>query len=165
MVLYFGGGLLMLMKFDDICCIGVLFCLVFNFVFDVEISVEMDLNDMDEVCYDVLVDIGMMWVSFGVQDFQLEVQKVINWIQIFEYIKLVVDVVWVWGVYLVNCDFFYGLLYQMLEMLVEIVRQILMFDLDCIVLFGYVYVLWMKKYQMMIKEEVLLDVDQCFDQL
>ncbi len=162
--LHFGGGSPTLMKPDDIRRIGALFRTAFNFAPDAEISVEMDPNDMDEARYDALADIGMTRASLGVQDFQAEVQKAINRIQTFEQTRSVVDAVRARGVHSVNCDLLYGLPHQTLETLAETVKQILTLDPDRIALFGYAHVPWMKKHQTMIKEEVLPDVDQRFEQ-
>lgn len=162
--LHFGGGSPTLMKPEDIRRIGTLFRSAFNFATDAEISVEMDPNDMDEARYDALADIGMTRASLGVQDFQAEVQRAINRIQTFEQTKSVVDAVRARGVHSVNCDLLYGLPHQTLETLAATVNQILTLDPDRIALFGYAHVPWMKKHQTMIKEEVLPDVDQRFDQ-
>lgn len=162
--LHFGGGSPTLMKPEDIRRIGALFRSAFNFATDAEISVEMDPNDMDEARYDALADIGMTRASLGVQDFQAEVQRAINRIQTFEQTKSVVDAVRARGVHSVNCDLLYGLPHQTLDTLAATVNQILTLDPDRIALFGYAHVPWMKKHQTMIKEEVLPDVDQRFDQ-
>ena len=162
--LHFGGGSPTLMTPHDIRRVGALFRSAFNFAPDAEISVEMDPNDMDEARYDALADIGMTRASLGVQDFQPEVQKAINRIQTFEQTKSVVDAVRARGVHSVNCDLLYGLPHQTLDTLAATVRQILTLDPDRIALFGYAHVPWMKKHQTMIKEEVLPDVDQRFDQ-
>jgi oxygen-independent coproporphyrinogen-3 oxidase len=162
--LHFGGGSPTLMTPQDIRRVGAIFRSAFNFAPDAEISVEMDPNDMDEARYDALADIGMTRASLGVQDFQAEVQKAINRIQTFEQTKSVVDAVRARGVHSVNCDLLYGLPHQTLDTLAATVRQILTLDPDRIALFGYAHVPWMKKHQTMIKEEVLPDVDQRFDQ-
>lgn len=162
--LHFGGGSPTLMTPDDIRRIGALFRRSFTFAPDAEISVEMDPNDMDEARYDALADIGMTRASLGVQDFQPEVQKAINRIQTFEQTKSVVDAVRARGVHSVNCDLLYGLPHQTLDTLAATVEQILSLDPDRIALFGYAHVPWMKKHQTMIKEDVLPDVHQRFEQ-
>ncbi len=162
---HFGGGSPTMLRPDDL--IGLMTALrsAFRFADDVEISVEMDPNDLDEPRYDALAAIGMTRASLGVQDFHPEVQKAINRIQTFEHTKSVVDAVRARGVHSVNCDILYGLPHQTEATLTETVKDILSLAPDRIALFGYAHVPWMKKHQTMIKEEVLPGLDERFGQM
>lgn len=88
----------------------------------------------------------MNWVSFGVQDFDLKVQIVIGWVQFYEIVVDVVVYLCVVGLDVFNFDLMYGLLYQSEVSIVDMVIKMFLFNLGCIVFFGYVYVLWMCKY-------------------
>ena len=129
------------------------------FVLDegVEISVEMDPNDLDEPRYDALADIGMTRASLGVQDFEPRVQQAINRIQTFGQTRAVVEAVRARGVRSVNCDIVYGLQHQTLETLENTVRDIVSLAPDRVALFGYAHVPWMKKHQQLIPETSLPD--------
>ena len=162
---HFGGGSPTMVKPDDLTAL--MNCLrdSFHFAPDVEISVEMDPNDLDEGRYDALAAIGMTRASLGVQDFDEKVQQTINRIQTFEQTKSVVDAVRARGVHSVNCDILYGLPHQTLDTLRDTVKQIISLDPDRIALFGYAHVPWMKKHQTMIPEDALPDVMERYQQM
>ncbi|PYB75600.1 oxygen-independent coproporphyrinogen III oxidase [Rhizobium wuzhouense] len=162
---HFGGGSPTMLRPEDL--IGLMAALreAFHFAEDVEISVEMDPNDLDEPRYDALAAIGMTRASLGVQDFHPEVQRAINRIQTFDHTKSVVDAVRARGVHSVNCDILYGLPHQTEETLAETVRDILSLAPDRIALFGYAHVPWMKKHQTMIRQEVLPGIEARFAQM
>lgn len=162
---HFGGGSPTMLKPQDM--IALMQCLraSFSFAEDVEISVEMDPNDLDEGRYDALAAIGMTRASLGVQDFDPKVQKTINRIQTFEQTRSVVEEVRARGVHSVNCDILYGLPYQTTESLRDTVDQIVSLDPDRVALFGYAHVPWMKKHQTMIPEKALPDVAERYRQM
>ncbi len=162
---HFGGGSPTMLRPDDMIALMAALKDAFRFSDDVEISVEMDPNDLDEPRYDALAAIGMTRASLGVQDFHPEVQKAINRIQTFEHTKSVVDAVRARGVHSVNCDILYGLPHQTEATLTETVKDILSLAPDRIALFGYAHVPWMKKHQTMIKEEVLPGLEERFAQM
>lgn len=162
---HFGGGSPTMLRPDDLIDLMAALRAAFRFADDVEISVEMDPNDLDEPRYDALAAIGMTRASLGVQDFHPEVQKAINRIQTFEHTKSVVDAVRARGVHSVNCDILYGLPHQTEATLTETVKDILSLAPDRIALFGYAHVPWMKKHQTMIKEEVLPGLEERFAQM
>lgn len=162
---HFGGGSPTMLRPDDLVGLMTALRSAFSFADDVEISVEIDPNDLDEPRYDALAAIGMTRASLGVQDFHPEVQKAINRIQTFEHTKSVVDAVRARGVHSVNCDILYGLPHQTEATLTETVKDILSLAPDRIALFGYAHVPWMKKHQTMIKEEVLPGLEERFAQM
>ena len=147
---HLGGGSPTMLRPDDIIALMARLRSAFGFADDVEISVEMDPNDLDEARYDALAQIGLSRASLGVQDFDPKVQAAINRIQSFEQTKSVVDAVRRRGVRSVNCDLLYGLPYQTEEGLLRTVDQLLLLSPDRIALFGYAHVPWMKKHQQMI---------------
>lgn len=162
---HFGGGSPTMVRPDDLIDLMAALRSAFRFADDVEISVEMDPNDLDEPRYDALAAIGMTRASLGVQDFHPKVQKAINRIQTFEQTKSVVEAVRARGVHSVNCDILYGLPHQTDTTVAETVNDILSLAPDRIALFGYAHVPWMKKHQTMIKEEVLPGLEERFAQM
>ncbi len=162
---HFGGGSPTMVAPEDMVDLMKALRDAFAFGDDVEISVEMDPNDLDEPRYDALAAIGMTRASLGVQDFNPKVQKTINRIQTFEQTKSVVDAVRARGVHSVNCDILYGLPYQTIGTLETTVGDIISLSPDRIALFGYAHVPWMKKHQTMIPEDALPDVEERFRQM
>ncbi|MGE8104188.1 oxygen-independent coproporphyrinogen III oxidase [Allorhizobium sp. NPDC080224] len=162
---HFGGGSPTMVRPDDMIDLMAALRSAFTFAEDVEISVEMDPNDLDEPRYDALAAIGMTRASLGVQDFHPEVQKAINRIQTFEHTKSVVEAVRARGVHSVNCDILYGLPHQTEATVAETVKDILSLAPDRIALFGYAHVPWMKKHQTMIKDEILPGLEERFAQM
>ncbi len=162
---HFGGGSPTMLRPDDLAALMAALRHSFTFAADVEISVEMDPNDLDEGRYDALSAAGMTRASLGVQDFDPKVQKTINRIQTFAQTKSVVDAVRARGVRSVNCDILYGLPYQTLATVERTVADIVSLSPDRIALFGYAHVPWMKKHQTMIPEEALPGIDMRYAQM
>ena len=161
---HFGGGSPTMLKPEDIVKLDRKLRAAFHYLPDVEISVEIDPNDMEDARFDALAQIGMTRVSLGVQDFDPKVQKAINREQSFEQTKAVVDGARQRGVSSVNLDLLYGLPHQTSESVEETMRQALTLRPDRIALFGYAHVPWMKKHQTMIDEATLPDAAQRFEQ-
>jgi oxygen-independent coproporphyrinogen-3 oxidase len=163
--IHWGGGSPTMLKPEDM--VALMDCLrqAFNISTDVEVSVEMDPNDLDEARYDALAAIGLTRASLGVQDFDPAVQKAINRIQSFDQTRSVVEAVRARGVRSVNCDVLYGLPYQTLSSLERTVKDIISLDPDRIALFGYAHVPWMKKHQTMIPDVALPGVGERYNQM
>jgi len=161
--IHLGGGSPTLMSPEDIVALKAALARAFTLDGAVEISVEMDPNDLDEPRYQAFAAIGMTRASLGVQDFEPKVQGAINRIQTFEQTKSVVDAVRVRGVRSVNCDIVYGLPHQTMATLETTVRDIISLSPERVALFGYAHVPWMKKHQQMIPETSLPDAHRRFD--
>src|SRR5690606_32488315 len=95
---HFGGGSPTLLDPADMIELMARLRSAFEFAAEVEISVEMDPNDLDAPRYAALAAIGMTRASLGVQDFNPTVQKTINRIQTFEQTAGVVEAVRARGV-------------------------------------------------------------------
>lgn len=155
--IHLGGGSPTLVAPEDLIALKAALAGAFAMDDAVEISVEMDPNDLDEPRYDAFAAIGMTRASLGVQDFEPRVQNAINRIQTFEQTRSVVDAVRARGVRSVNCDIVYGLPHQTMETLENTVRDIISLAPERVALFGYAHVPWMKKHQQMIPDESLPD--------
>lgn len=149
---HLGGGSPTMLKPEDIIRLDEALRAAFVYLPDVEISVEIEANDMDEARFDALAAIGMTRASLGVQDFDPRVQGAINREQSFDLTKSVVEAVRSRGVRSVNLDLLYGLPHQTKESVTSTVRQALTLRPDRIALFGYAHVPWFKKHQTMIEE-------------
>jgi oxygen-independent coproporphyrinogen-3 oxidase len=152
---HFGGGSPTMLGPADMVALDRAMRRAFSYLPGVEISVEMDPNDMDDARFDALAAIGLTRASLGVQDFDPMVQRTINREQSFEQTKAVVDGVRVRGVGSVNLDLLYGLPHQTVESVAATARQALTLAPDRIALFGYAHVPWFKKHQTMIDEGAL----------
>jgi oxygen-independent coproporphyrinogen-3 oxidase len=155
--IHLGGGSPTLLAPEDMLVLKGVLAEAFTLADDIEISVEMDPNDLDGPRYEAFATIGMTRASLGVQDFEPRVQQAINRIQTFGQTKSVVDAVRARGVRSVNCDIVYGLPHQTMATLENTVRDIVSLTPERVALFGYAHVPWMKKHQQMIPEASLPD--------
>lgn len=105
-------------------------------------------------------EFGFNCVSFGVQDFDMEVQKVVNCMQILEEICIIVEVVCILQYCLINFDLIYGLLKQMLDSFVCMVDEVIVLQLDCFLVFNYVYLFECFMLQWWINVDDLLSLGQ-----
>jgi oxygen-independent coproporphyrinogen III oxidase len=154
---HLGGGSPTLLSSGDMLALREHINTAFRLSPDVEISVEIDPNDMNEDRYAGLQSMGLTRASLGVQDFAAVVQQAINRPQGFEETKMVVDRVRQLGVHSVNLDMLYGLPFQTQESISTTTKQVISMQPDRVALFGYAHVPWMKKHQTMIDESQLPD--------
>ncbi|WP_459460391.1 oxygen-independent coproporphyrinogen III oxidase [Rhizobium sp. No.120] len=131
---------------------------------DANISIEIDPNDMDEQRLDAFARVGTTRASFGIQDFDLRVQKAINREQSFETTRRVIDGMRDHGIGSVNIDLLYGLPFQTVATLGKTIDLSLSLRPDRIAIFGYAHVPWFKKHQTMIDEATLPDPGLRFEQ-
>ena len=162
---HFGGGSPTMLRPSDLAALDQALRCAFDYRPGVEISVEMDPNDMDEARFDALAAMGLTRASLGLQDFDPKVQQAINREQSFEQTKAVVDGVRARGIRSVNLDLLYGLPHQTCESVATTIGEALSLDPDRIALFGYAHVPWFKKHQTMIDAASLPDVQDRFAQM
>lgn len=164
LALHLGGGSPSMLRPDDLLALVRGIRDHFRARPSLEISVEIDPNDMTNEGYDALAGAGVTRISVGVQDFDPQVQRAINRLQSFEQTRAVVDGMRTRGVGSVNLDILYGLPYQTTATVLATVEQALSLAPDRIALFGYAHVPWMKTHQRMIDEAALPGVGERFDQ-
>lgn len=112
-----------------------------------EISVEVDPRVTTPEHLAVLRRHGWNRVSMGVQDFDPEVQELVNRVQPFEMTKALVDAARELGYESLNLDLIYGLPGQKLEGFAQSVDQVLTLRPDRIAMYSYAHVPWLKKPQ------------------
>ncbi|WP_324948761.1 oxygen-independent coproporphyrinogen III oxidase [Oligoflexus sp.] len=97
---------------------------------EAEWSVELDprLVKEDEIRY--LYEIGVNRVSFGIQDFDPQVQKAINRIQPYEKVAEAVELVRSCGIPYINIDLIYGLPFQTEESMQRTLDQVIRLSPD-----------------------------------
>lgn len=162
--IHLGGGSPSLLKPEDLEELRVALQSGFRIDPDVEVSIEMDPNDLTGEQLDGMAAFGMTRASFGIQDFNPQVQATINRIQTFEQTANCIHAMRERGIGSINLDVLYGLPHQTTETVLDTVAQVLSLAPDRIALFGYAHVPWMKKHQTMIEERVLPGVLERFEQ-
>lgn len=154
--MHFGGGTPTFFSAEQLKRIIALIKKYFkNWSNEAEISCEIDPRFLDQEQVNVLVQNGFNRVSFGVQDFNDEVQKAVHRIQPYEITKNAVDMVRNAGIKSVNMDLIYGLPYQSFESFKDTLKKALTLDTDRFAVFNYAHVPWMKKTMRKIDETTL----------
>ena len=120
-----------------------------------ETSMEVDPRFCDEEFVETMRDIGVDRVSFGVQDFDLEVQKAINRLQSIEDTASAMSRIRAAGIGRINIDLVYGLPKQTPETLARTLDAALALAPDRFAVFAYAHVPWMKARQRLIDSESL----------
>ncbi|MEA3497484.1 MAG: oxygen-independent coproporphyrinogen III oxidase [Campylobacterota bacterium] len=118
-----------------------------NFSSDAEISCEVDPRFFEQGHMDVLKEAGCNRLSFGVQDLDPQVQKIIHRIQPFETTQNVVNIARDAGIKSINIDLIYGLPHQTKETFAKTIRDIVKLNPDRLAVFNYAHVPWMMKTQ------------------
>jgi oxygen-independent coproporphyrinogen III oxidase len=128
-----------------------------NFDFDpqAEISIEINPRYVDKEYIFFLRELGFNRVSFGIQDFNREVQIAVNRIQPEELLFNVMDWIKEAKFDSVNVDLIYGLPYQTIETFQETLKKTVALDPDRIVVFNFAYVPWLKPTQKNIPQVAL----------
>ena len=126
-----------------------------HFANDAEISCEIDPRFLSKEQLDVLTCNGFNRVSYGVQDFNDEVQKAIHRIQPYDVTQNAVTMAKNSGIKSINMDLIYGLPYQSFETFQETLRLAVSLDPTRLAVFNYAHVPWMKKSMRKIDETTL----------
>ncbi len=120
-----------------------------------EASVEVDPRRCTVDQLETLASLGFNRISIGVQDFNLEVQKLINRVQSFEKVKEVTETSRSLGLTSVNFDLIYGLPKQSMELFKKTIEQTILLKPDRIALYSLAIVPWIKPSQKLFKDEDL----------
>lgn len=127
----------------------------FDILPNAEIAIEVDPRNIDEEKVKIYKKVGINRVSFGVQDFDLNVQKLINRVQPFELVEKICNLFRKYNINNINFDFIYGLPGQNVKIITKNIDLIQKLNPDRIAFFGYAHVPWVKKYMRFIKDEDL----------
>lgn len=120
-----------------------------------EASIEVDPRRTTVEHLRVLRDFGFNRISMGVQDFEHEVQRLINRIQPFDITNNLVAESRKLGFNSVNFDLIYGLAKQTPESMKKTAEQTLLLRPDRIALYSFALVPWIKPAQRLFKDEDL----------
>ncbi len=116
-----------------------------NFASDAEISCEVDPRFFTQEHMDVLKEGGCNRLSFGVQDLDPDVQKIIHRIQPFELTQNVIKIARTAGIKSINTDLIYGLPYQTRKTFKKTLEKMITLDTDRFAVFNYAHVPWLMK--------------------
>ncbi|WP_299024385.1 oxygen-independent coproporphyrinogen III oxidase [uncultured Sulfitobacter sp.] len=155
--LHWGGGTPTALSPDDLEALMNEVRARWDFAPDAEIAIESDPRTLTPEMAARIGALGFTRASFGVQEFDMKVQKAINRIQPPAMVRTSVDQLRAAGVSGINFDLIYGLPFQTVDSLVETVKLSAAMRPDRIALFGYAHVPWMAKNQRMIPEDSLPD--------
>jgi len=128
-----------------------------------EIAIEVDPRTTDDDKLDMLRQLGFNRISFGVQDFDLKVQKAINRVQPYELVESVYAKCRRLKFLSINFDLIYGLPYQTPDTFKKTVNLVNQLKPDRIALYSYAYIPWLKKHQKAIPENALPTPDEKLD--
>ncbi|SHI55664.1 oxygen-independent coproporphyrinogen-3 oxidase [Cruoricaptor ignavus] len=109
-----------------------------------EFSFEGHPNNTTKEHLQTLYDLGFRRCSFGVQDYDLKVQKAINRVQPFENVKYVTEVAREIGYSSISHDLVFGLPHQDWEKTESTIRKTMQLKPDRIAFYSYAHVPWIK---------------------
>lgn len=162
--LHFGGGSPNALAPADFAELVAVLGRAFRLRPDAEVAAELDPGLLTPEFIDAAIGAGVTRVSLGVQTFDPEVQQKVNRIQPFDQVASVVARLRGAGLGALNFDLMYGLPGQTPENVAASTRDAISLNPDRVAVFGYAHVPWMKKHQVMIREEDLADAQGRWDQ-
>lgn len=118
-------------------------------------SIEVDPRRTNREQLQVLFDLGFRRISLGVQDFNPEIQRLVNRLQSFEETESITRFAREIGFTSVNYDLIYGLAKQTLATMKHTIEQTKKLRPNRIALYSFALVPWIKPAQRLFKDEDL----------
>jgi oxygen-independent coproporphyrinogen-3 oxidase len=137
--LHFGGGTPTFLTDVEIARIFEMLRTHFDLSSDGEYSIEIDPRTVNEDRLLNLKSIGFNRISFGVQDFDPEVQKAVHRVQPFEQVADLMNVARRLGYTSINVDLIYGLPLQTPESFSKTIDLVASIRPDRIAMYGYAH--------------------------
>ena len=156
--LHFGGGTPNALSNDEIRDLFAALKENFDFASVGEIAMELDPRHITAAQAQTLVECGVTRVSLGVQDFDTEVQTVINRPQPYEMVAQACAWLRGAGLHRINLDIMYGLPKQTPQTIIDTATRVSVLKPDRIALFSYAHVPQMKKHQLALEAHGIPDV-------
>ena len=128
-----------------------------------EVSIEINPRYINRDYIHSLRSIGFNRISFGIQDFDPQVQLAVNRIQLEKMLFDAMDWIKQDNFSSVNVDLIYGLPYQNLQSFQKTLTKTIALDPDRIVVFNFAYVPWMKPVQKKIDPTTLPTAQEKLD--
>lgn len=145
--LHFGGGTPNAMPATTMAQLFEAMHRVFDFGDCREFAMEIDPRTLQRDQVRVMADAGVTRISLGVQDFNPEVQQVVNRVQPYDRVAEVCDWLRDAGLRRINFDLMYGLPLQTEKSVVETAARAVQLQPDRFALFSYAHVPHMKPHQ------------------
>ncbi|MFU8848031.1 MAG: oxygen-independent coproporphyrinogen III oxidase [Opitutales bacterium] len=155
--LHFGGGTPNFFGPEQIDRLAALIDRHFKFAPGAEKSVELDPRRLSAAHIEAFARMGLTRASFGVQDSNPEVQKVIHREQPQEMNVAAMETLRAHGFDSVNVDLIYGLPLQTPESFDQTLDQVLELKPDRFAVFNYAHVPWMRPAQKILEKAGLPD--------
>jgi len=114
---------------------------------DFEFGIEGHPNYTKPEQLQALFNLGFRRLSFGIQDFDLRVQEIVNRLQSFEQVKSITEAARSIGFESVNYDLIYGLPLQTKQSIIDTVEKVRQLRPDRIAFYSYAHVPWIKPGQ------------------
>lgn len=124
---------------------------------DASLSFEAHPNSTTEAHLQVLYDHGFRRISLGIQDFDPEVQHIVNRVQSVEQVQQVTEAARRIGYTSINYDLIYGLPLQTRQSIINTMEQMRLLQPDRIAFYSYAHVPWIKPGQRRFTEADLPD--------
>ncbi|MFC5497026.1 oxygen-independent coproporphyrinogen III oxidase [Caenimonas terrae] len=137
--LHLGGGTPTFLSDDELRRLMDMLKAAFALVPGGEYSIEIDPRTVDGARLAVLAGLGFNRVSFGVQDFDADVQRAVHRIQPFEQVSALMAQARTVGFDSVNVDLIYGLPRQSAESFARTLEQVRQLRPDRIALYAYAH--------------------------
>ena len=153
--LHWGGGTPNYLNLEQVEKLWTKMSDTFPFEENAEVSIEINPKYVDKNYLLFLRNLGFNRISFGIQDFNPEVQTAINRVQTETMLFNVMDWIREAGFESVNVDLVYGLPYQTLETFRETIDKTVKLNPDRIAVFSFAYVPWLKPVQKRLPETAL----------
>ncbi|MDV7104132.1 oxygen-independent coproporphyrinogen III oxidase [Vibrio sp. TH_r3] len=153
--LHFGGGTPTFLSKEQMSRLMAIVRSEFKFVQDAEISIEVDPREIELDMLDHLRGEGFNRLSIGVQDFDKDVQKVVNREQDEAFIFAMVERAKKLGFRSTNLDLIYGLPLQTKESFASTLAQVLKMKPGRLSVFNYAHMPNLFAAQRKIKDELL----------
>ena len=150
--LHWGGGTPTILSASQITRLTAAIRRAIPFAHEIEFSVEVDPNEVDDDRLDALAEAGMNRASIGIQDFDPKIQATIGRDQSFEITAEVAGKLRARGIRSLNTDILYGLPFQDARRIADTTRRLISLAPDRVALYGYAHVPWMARRQTMIPE-------------
>ncbi len=161
--MHWGGGTPNYLTIDQITTLWETINHHFHFDADAEVSIEVNPRYLDRNYVLALRNLGFNRISFGIQDFNPQVQEAVNRVQPEELLFNVMDWIREAGFESVNVDLIYGLPYQTLATFRDTIQKTIKLDPDRIAVFNFAYVPWLKPLQRKISQETLPPTSEKLD--
>lgn len=152
---HWGGGTPTYLTTAEIADVAAHIANRFRIASGAEVSIEIDPRCLTEDHLRTIRRSGFNRVSFGVQDFNREVQEAVNRIQPESLTRRAVAEARELGFESINVDLIYGLPFQTVDTYRETIDKIIDIAPDRLAVFNYAHVPWMKKHQALIPEEAI----------